>query len=328
MLLCVDHPVGGAPCDPLCIRVEGWAAPAPPGVDSTVEFLLNGVGIGTSNERFVREDVNRTLAWPATSRCGFALVGHSPNGPFGTDGVLTVRILHGAHVVATLDRSVRLIATDHRREPFGILLRSDFVALNHREQFYTSGPSHSDGSPEFLELILRFLGPTPRRILDIGCGLGWYGKELLQKGHAWHGAEMKAQDCAALERAGLPHTAVNGATLPFAAAAFDAAIAVEVLEHVRDLGAFLAEAARVAPEGLMISVPNAELVSYLSVHRAAPWHMLEADHCNFFTRASLGALLQSYYRQVEVGVYSEHPLKTSEGAPLHYHLYAVARHAR
>jgi SAM-dependent methyltransferase len=328
MLLFVDQPVAGAICDPLCLRVEGWAEPAPPGTELQVEAFLEGNPLGGTGLRFVRPDVNQACGWPEAARAGFALLGHAAVGPFGTEATLRVQIRQGAEIVARLERQIRLIATDHRHGPFGILLRQDFPPINHREHVYTSGPSHPSGSLEMLELLVRYLGPPPRRIVDIGCGLGWYGGHLLNRGFDWHGAEMKAGDCAALAAAGLPHTQIGGSGLPFPDAAFDAAIAVEVLEHVREPDAFIREAARVAPQILMLSVPNAELLAYLSAHRVVPWHMLEADHCNFFTRASLGALLRDHYRDVEVGVYSEHPLRTAEGTALHYHLYAVARHAR
>jgi hypothetical protein len=52
--------------------------------------------------------------------------------------------------------------------------------------------------------------------------------------------------------------------------------------------------------------------------------MLEADHKNFYTRHSLGALLRPFYAQVELGFHTPYPLRTVEGTPLHYHLFAVA----
>jgi hypothetical protein len=75
-------------------------------------------------------------------------------------------------------------------------------------------------------------------------------------------------------------------------------------------------------------VPNCELLGYLWDHLAAPWHMLEGDHKNFFTRWSLGALLRQHYADVEVRFYGPYPLRTVEGTPLHYHLFAVATKPR
>jgi hypothetical protein len=146
----------------------------------------------------------------------------------------------------------------------------------------------------------------------------------LARGYDWLGAEVKAADCAELARAGLPHRQIDGGPLPFAAGEFDAALCIEVLEHIEETRAFLAEVRRVAPRRLIVSVPNCELLGYLHDHLAAPWHMLEPDHKNFFTRWSLGSLLREFYPQVELAFHTPFPLRTPEGTPLHYNLLAVA----
>jgi SAM-dependent methyltransferase len=138
------------------------------------------------------------------------------------------------------------------------------------------------------------------------------------------GAEVNVADCAELARLGLPHRHVDGRTLPFADAAFDAALCLEVLEHIGEPRPFLTEIRRVAPRQLIVSVPNCELLGYLWDHLATPWHMLEATHTNFFTRWSLGALLREFYPNVEVRFHTPYPLRTIEGTPLHYNLLAVA----
>src|SRR5205823_3735421 len=123
----------------------------------------------------------------------------------------------------------------------------------------------------------------PRRILDVGCGLGYYGRALRAAGHDWLGVEIKASDCAALAQAGLPHRQIEPGPLPFADGAFDSALCIEVLEHIENPRPFLAEVHRVAPRQLIVSVPNCELLGYLYDYLSVPWHMLEADHKNFFT---------------------------------------------
>jgi hypothetical protein len=74
----------------------------------------------------------------------------------------------------------------------------------------------------------------------------------------------------------------------------------------------------------LFSVPNMEILPYLHDWGVVPWHLLEGDHKNFFTRASLQALLWKYFRHVEIFPYGEHPLKSRDGIPLHVHLFAVA----
>jgi hypothetical protein len=67
-----------------------------------------------------------------------------------------------------------------------------------------------------------------------------------------------------------------------------------------------------------------ELLPYLYDWRVVPWHLLEADHKNFFTRASLRALLSRHLSRVEIFPYGEHPLRTRDGVPVHVHLFAIA----
>ena len=175
-----------------------------------------------------------------------------------------------------------------------------------------------------LALLRRYLPAAPARILDVGCGLGWYGRHLLAEGYAWHGLEVKPSDCDFLAAAGLPHTRGDGKGLPFADASHDAAMLIEVLEHIAEPRAFLAEIRRVSPERLCVSVPNCELVTYLQPHNAVPWHMLEADHKNFFTRWNLGALLREFYPRVELLEHTAHPWATVEATPLFNNLFAIA----
>jgi SAM-dependent methyltransferase len=328
MLAALDTPLADAPCDPLALPVEGWVVlGADQSKIASVEALLDGVSIGSTAHLSVRADVNTARALPPTTATAFRFFGYAAAPNFGGPALLLLRIhfTDDRPPLTLLERSVRLIRHDHRQSAYGSLLTPELIALHNREHIYGSGPSLAVGSGEVLDLARRYLGPPPVRVLDVGCGLGWYGTQLRAAGYDWHGAEMKASDCAALAAAGLPHTQVDGSGLPFAAGSFDAALCIEVLEHIAEPRAFLAELRRVAPGKLIVSVPNAELIAYLHNYLAVPWHMLEADHKNFFTRWSLGALLREFYPHVEVGFHTAHPLKTPEGTPTYYNLFAVAR---
>jgi hypothetical protein len=85
----------------------------------------------------------------------------------------------------------------------------------------------------------------------------------------------------------------------------------------------VAEIRRVVRRRLLVSVPNVELIPSLHPLAVVPWHLLEADHKNFFSRASLRHLLGQHFRRVEVLDYAPLPLRTVEGLPLHIHLFAV-----
>jgi len=112
------------------------------------------------------------------------------------------------------------------------------------------------------------------RILDLGCGGGRHSFEAMRRGAfataldadpgeagraaAWVRA-MLDEDKQTAESGGQGHVVVgDGLALPFAEAAFDRVIASEVLEHVPDDGAVLAELARVTrPAGTMaVTVPR------------------------------------------------------------------------
>jgi SAM-dependent methyltransferase len=328
MLAALDTPVAESLCDPLALRVEGWVHGAADHASiAAVEIYAAGELIGATRALAVRPDVNTALNLPADTRTGFQIDAHHAAAVFDAPLELTllVAFTDGRRSPALLARTVRTLGRDYRKNHFGILLDATTVAIQRRGNVFATGPSLPDPSPAIAALLARHLPAAPARVIDVGCGVGSYGRGLLARGYDWHGAEVSASDCAALARAGLPHSHVTGSHLPFPDAAFDAAMAIEVLEHIDEPRAFLTEIRRVAPRQLIISVPNSELLGYLHDYLATPWHMLEADHKNFFTRWSLGSLLREFYPSVEVGFHTPYPLATREGTPLQYNLFAVAR---
>jgi SAM-dependent methyltransferase len=101
-----------------------------------------------------------------------------------------------------------------------------------------------------------------RRVLDAGCGAG-YGSAMLSAAgaDAVTGVD-RAQAVLEVAQQGAPENVrfevADVASLPFAAASFDAVVCFEVIEHVEDRDAVLDELRRVlAPDGLLIiSSPN------------------------------------------------------------------------
>lgn len=75
---------------------------------------------------------------------------------------------------------------------------------------------------------------------------------------------------------------------------FDAAVAVEVLEHVPDDSGFLAQIARVVRPGgwFYLTTPNGEWVKHEETDNP--------DHLRHYTRAELTALLEAYFDDVRV----------------------------
>ena len=164
------------------------------------------------------------------------------------------------------------------------------------------------------------------KILDVGCGAGACGPPLIAAGHSWLGLEVNPVCCAILDRRNLPYrqSKPDEKVFPVKNQEFDCAVCIEVLEHIGNPNSFLSQIARAIRQRAIFSVPNLEIIPYFASLQVVPWHLLEADHKNFFTRTSLHALLSQYFRRVEVFSYATHPVHTREGIPLHAHLFAIA----
>jgi len=85
-------------------------------------------------------------------------------------------------------------------------------------------------------------------------------------------------------------------SLSFADDEFDLACAIEVLEHVPEPAATLAEMARVASRHLLVSVPREPLWRGLNMARGAYWRDLgnTPGHVNHWSRRAFVNLLSRY----------------------------------
>ena len=227
------------------------------------------------------------------------------------------------HVIGEL--SIRAVPGGLDRKHYGDVLQPMQKLLLHRENIYGSGPPVEEANLEAVQLVLEYL-PRQSRVLDVGCGAGAYGPPLIAAGHPWLGLEVNPACCAILDRRALPYrqSDPNQDVFPVANQEFDCAICIEVLEHIANPNSFLSEIARAIRQRAIFSVPNLEVVPHFASLQIVPWHLLEADHKNFFTRASLQALLSQHFRTVEVFSYAKHPVQTREGIAVHAHLFAVA----
>ncbi|MBA4751803.1 MAG: bifunctional 2-polyprenyl-6-hydroxyphenol methylase/3-demethylubiquinol 3-O-methyltransferase UbiG [Sphingopyxis sp.] len=114
-----------------------------------------------------------------------------------------------------------------------------------------------------------------RAAIDVGCGAGLLAEPLARMGGQVTGVDAAAQNIAAAR----DHAAGQGLAITYFAgelsalppATFDLVTSMEVVEHVTDPAAFIAElAARLAPGGLMIlSTPNRTMLSKLLLVEAA-----------------------------------------------------------
>jgi SAM-dependent methyltransferase len=181
--------------------------------------------------------------------------------------------------------------------------------VSYFERLWSEAP---DGPPEHFalrrEFVLEALAP-PSRVLDVGCGGGWFAGELAAGGFDVVGVEVAQEPLRrARERFGdLEFLLVGERELPFACGSFDGVWLGEVLEHVQDGIGLLAELARVLVPGgrLALSTPDhgRQLRLRLGLSRSAFERHFDprSDHVRFFTAATLAALLEvSGFERIDI----------------------------
>jgi SAM-dependent methyltransferase len=142
----------------------------------------------------------------------------------------------------------------------------------------------------------------PESILDVGCGEGVLTAEWAERlgdgrivGIDLDDPKLRAE-WERRPRANLEFRVEEATSLSFADGEFDMATAIEVLEHVPEPEATLAEMARVASRWLLVSVPREPLWRGLNIARGAYWGALgnTPGHVNHWSRRSFVSLLSRY----------------------------------
>jgi ubiquinone/menaquinone biosynthesis C-methylase UbiE len=144
---------------------------------------------------------------------------------------------------------------------------------------------------------------APASILDAGCGEG----ELVRRGVLPAAVpvvslDLNAESLSYFRAHCGPRALVRASldALPFADGRFDAALCLEVLEHLPDPAAALRELSRVTRKAVILSVPHEPYFRMGNVLRGKHlerWgdHPEHIQHWNF---RSFGTLLQPHFRQV------------------------------
>jgi len=152
---------------------------------------------------------------------------------------------------------------------------------------------------ERLDFFESTLGKGRRRLLDIGCGPGFFMQRGLQRGWQCLGIEPSRQAAEYGEGLGLDIRKgfFNGTVLKEEGCGFDALHLSEVLEHVADPLAVLAEAHALLDTGgvICVVVPN----DYSPVQRVLresqgyePYWVSAPHHINYFSFDSMQALMR------------------------------------
>ena len=326
---CIDTPRPDQTVYDECISVSGWIYAAARDPSSCrVRAWLDGALIGETRVLFARPDVSEFLSLPRDVPTGFrflARLAHRIDAARDATIQLSTSWSGDAAEYQLGKVPLHLVPASLQVRPYGEVVYPAQSTLLHRKNIYGSGPPVLEPEVEMLRLILDYLSPRSS-VVDVGCGAGAYGPALITAGHQWTGLEVNPHCLELLEQRGLPFRKTEAGTqpLPCVEQEFDEAICIEVLEHIEHPEPFLSEIARIVRRRALFSVPNIEVLPYFKDWEAVPWHMLEGDHKNFFTRSSLRELLAPHFSRVEVFSYIEHPLRTRDGIPLHGHLCAVA----
>jgi SAM-dependent methyltransferase len=143
---------------------------------------------------------------------------------------------------------------------------------------------------------------APSSILDVGCGEGVLTLEWAERlgegrivGIDLEDPKLRAE-WAKRSRLNLEFRAEEATQLSFSDDEFDLASAIEVLEHVPEPEATLAEMARVARDHLLVSVPREPLWRGLNMARGAYWRDLgnTPGHVNHWSKRGFVSLLSRY----------------------------------
>lgn len=172
----------------------------------------------------------------------------------------------------------------------------------HDDELATSTESFYGTARELVHA--RFLARFPPvgrgRLLDVGCGLGFFVNRALSSGWDAYGCDTSpAWVRVARERAGHGRIALGGVTDHVLGGRFDLITAWDVLEHIHDPLAFLRSIhAVLAPGGrLFIRTPN---LTWVYPTYAIRRHLLSAEvelgplnHVVYYTAATLRRALES-----------------------------------
>jgi SAM-dependent methyltransferase len=184
--------------------------------------------------------------------------------------------------------------------------------------------------------FLEGLPPPGRSTVEIGCGEGRFGRELVAVGHRVTGIEP-SPTLAALARESFDVVEADAAGLPFADASFDLVVAFMSLMDIDDMAGAVREAVRVLEPGSRFSAAIVHPVlsagdgepftiarSYLEPHRYLE-RMVTTPHVQF---ESWHRPLEAYTRAFEEAGLLIETLRELQGVrrphlPISLHLHAV-----
>jgi len=150
-------------------------------------------------------------------------------------------------------------------------------------------------SAEILALIGGLALQRPR-MLDLGCGLGWFTERLAEIGEA-HGIDLSAEGIARARerRPDIKYLSGNVYEAPLPTNYFDVVVSQEVIAHVEDQPKYVERAAEVLRPGghLIITTGNKFVMDRLG---EVGWHVFPPEHIEReLSRGELKNLLARHF---------------------------------
>ncbi|MGH2531940.1 MAG: methyltransferase domain-containing protein [Thermomicrobiales bacterium] len=166
---------------------------------------------------------------------------------------------------------------------------------------------HTHANPIQRQLINRFhrrimariADLSPESFLDAGCGEGFVAEIMLRQfpslpivGFDFNPASVEA---ASAKNPTATFTTADIFDLPYENGTFDVVGCFEVLEHLPNPSAALAELARVAKQAVVLSVPHEPYFCYANLARGKNLNVRprgsDPDHRNFWSRRAFGTFV-------------------------------------
>lgn len=178
--------------------------------------------------------------------------------------------------------------------------------------YFNSWPADGPFRP-FIDFVLE--KAKGKDILDVGCGYGAYSQELNNIGFRCVGIDANKENIKKAVSRGVEAYIGNAENLSFKDKSFNTVIMFEVIEHLKHPEKAVSEAIRVAKKNILITVPNCdeEELDRLSDVGLTFFHLRTKDHCQFFTKESLSALIEkstiNYSIEKKEPIYPHHAIK-------------------
>lgn len=184
--------------------------------------------------------------------------------------------------------------TDSRRDPLTRATASaqpSAPSIGAMELWRGFRSEKSDPQRFYTDLAQRTLEdlsyPLPgRRVLDLGCGPGWFLDALGQRGAEAIGVDLDGNDVRLAAERGFTAVHGDGRRLPFPDDTFDGLLCSNLLEHTPDPVPILSEAARVVRPGGWVWMSWTVWYSPWGGHAIAPFHYL-GPHVGLRTKRRL-----------------------------------------